>query len=114
MPDEVVAIVLTAIIAGTIMILSIARMISKAITAKQQTKALAEGSGSSMTKSELERMLERVVASAQEPIVERLDMIEMMLLKEPALLEGKTEEPLTFPDAEGERETVSARKEAKA
>jgi len=114
MPDEVVAIILTAIVAGTIMILSIVRMISKTVTSKQQTKALAESSGSSMTQRELERMLERVVANAQEPIVERLDMIETMLLKQPALLEGKAEEPLAFPDADAERETVSARKEAKA
>ncbi|MEM6645170.1 MAG: hypothetical protein AAF730_02850 [Bacteroidota bacterium] len=114
MPDEVVAIILTAIIAGTIMILSIARMISKAITSKQQTKALSEGGGSSLTQSELEKMLERVVASAQEPIVERLDMIEMMLLKQPALLEGKAEAPLTFPDVEEEDAAVPARKEASA
>ncbi|GAB5519533.1 MAG: hypothetical protein RhofKO_17840 [Rhodothermales bacterium] len=114
MPEEVAVIALVAIISGTLMVLAIARMISKTIAAKNEQKYGSQSTGSSLTQGELEKMLGRVVANAQEPLVERLDMIEMMLLKQPALVQGQTEEILALHEPEDEHEAMTARKRTSA
>jgi len=88
MPEEVFILALLSIAAGTLVITSIVRNISKYMRARHGATQ-----GSSMTTSELEKMLRRVVEESTETLHERIDKLEegQLLLRDqgadPSLLE---------------------------
>ena len=74
MPEEIAFISVVAIISGCVLVVSLSKMIlgflrDRAGISKQTT-------GSSMTTSELESMLKRVVAEANEPLLDRIEALE--------------------------------------
>jgi hypothetical protein len=73
MPEEILAIVIISIFAGTAM--SMVRMI---LSYKERKSMSSTGShaGSSLTTSELERMMKRAVEEATEPLVHKIDDLE--------------------------------------
>ena len=74
MPEEIVAITIIAIIAGTGLMITIASMLFSYLRARSGV-----GNGETdpqLTTSELERMLKRVVEEANEPLVERINALE--------------------------------------
>ncbi len=91
MPDEIVAIIIISIIAGTF--ISFVKMI---LNHRSERFVSSSGDESSLTRSELEAMIRRAVAEATKPLAERIEDLAETLegdaprLPEPApdLLEG--------------------------
>jgi hypothetical protein len=77
MQDEIFFIVITAIIACTIIVTTIVKSIFG--IAKQKADLRSTSSGSSLTTSELERMLRQVVGEATDPLYERMEALEERL-----------------------------------
>jgi len=100
MPEEILAIVIISIFAGTVM--SIVRMV---LSYKERKSMTSTGShtGSSLTTSELERMMKRAVEEATEPLVRKIDDLEseMAVGKTPRLEAARTDLLL---DIDGENE----------
>jgi len=87
MPDEIVAIVIISILAGTFM--SIIRMV---LGYKERRLTSGKMGESSLTTSELERMMRRAVEEATEPLVRKIDDLEFELAtrkEAPQLGEGR-------------------------
>lgn len=70
MPEEIVFLSFITIVSATFLILMMTRMI---LRHKSEGKGVKSGSGASMTTSELERMVRRVVEDATTPITHKLD-----------------------------------------
>ena len=70
MPEEIVFLSFITIVSATFLILMMTRMI---LRHKSDSKGVKTGSGASMTTSELERMVRRVVEDATTPITHKLD-----------------------------------------
>jgi hypothetical protein len=73
MPEEILAIVLVSIAAGTF--ISFTRMVLA--YKERKLDGTSTGTGSSMTTSELERLMKRAVESATAPLVEKIEDIEL-------------------------------------
>lgn len=71
MPEEILAIVLISIAAGTAM--SIIRMV---LGYRERRGMSGSGKGSSLTTSELERMMRRAVEEATAPLVKKIEDLE--------------------------------------
>jgi hypothetical protein len=110
MPEEIMIIAVMGILAGTIT--SIIRMV---LTHREKTMGVRKGESkrsqsstgsSSLTTSELERMLHRVVRKATDPLNDRLDEIEDRL-DAPATL-PEAEERIALDEEYGARESAMA------
>lgn len=96
MPFEIFVIVIVAIIAGTV-----SGIVKQALNYKRETRGIRPSQeGSSLTTSELRRMLEEVVAEATAPLAEQVKALERRLEAEHRLPSGparvlpeKTPEP---------------------
>jgi len=87
MPEEVLALFIISIMAFTIL-----SIVAMTFRFKSRNAERSVGSGSSsLTTSELERMMKRAVKQATEPLAEKLDRIEdaMVVAETPRQLEGK-------------------------
>lgn len=90
MPEEVVPIVVIAIMAFTGLSIFFIHTIFSFLRAragierkKKNEKAQLESSGASLTTSELESMLRKVVEEANEPLTRRIEALEAMAIEEP-------------------------------
>lgn len=98
MPEELVIITVISIIAGSITMVSLAKMLFGYLRAK--AGVTGKTSTSSLTTSELEMMLRRVVEEANEPLRERVEILEASLRPpENALGAGEKEDFLELPEA---------------
>ena len=89
MPEEILIIVVMSIFAGTA--ISIIRMI---LGFRERKGLRGSAQGSSLTTSELERMMRRVVQEATGPLVDKIDNLEFELAtanKPPQLEEARTD-----------------------
>lgn len=73
MPEEIFVLALVSIISGSIVVTSIAKMIVNTIRGKRKARELPE---SSMTTSELQRMLTKAIAEAQAPLHAQIEELE--------------------------------------
>jgi hypothetical protein len=89
MPEEIMAVLIIAILAGTTMIVALTKM---NLAHKERSMGIGKktsSGGSSVTTSELERMLQKAVKKATDPLVERMDEIEDRIGTQPALPEAE-------------------------
>jgi len=93
MPEEIVAITIISIVAGTLMMITLAKMLFSYL---RDRAGLSKRSASSpsLTTSELEGMLRRVVAEANEPLLDRVEALEDILSSGSKSLPPRREEPL--------------------
>jgi hypothetical protein len=108
MPEEVMVIAMTAIICGTLML----TMIIRAAIGYQRSKhEKTAAGGSSLTTSELQRLMRAAVEEGTQPLLERIDELEAQLqaaARQPRLLpEGAA---LSMPEAEQAEQPVGARR----
>lgn len=102
MPFEIFVIVIVAIVAGTV-----SGIVKQALNYKRETRGIRSSKeGSSLTTSELRRMLEEVVAEATMPLAEQVKALQHRLEDEHRLpskpervLPEKTPEPRGALDA---------------
>ncbi len=74
MPEEIVAIIIVSLIAGTVMVLGVAKIITGYLKSRH-----AGGSGPSLTSSELSGLIRSAVEEAVDPLSDRLDRLEKRL-----------------------------------
>ncbi len=98
MQEEVVVIVMTAIIAGTLMVATFMRGIFKYLTSRHQP-VVREAGGESLTAGELERLLREAVEDAVAPLVDKIERLEERLSAPEDRLQDAAEPRLTL-DAE--------------
>lgn len=110
MPEEIMAIIIIAIIAGTIT--SLTKLI---LSHREKTAGYRSGVGKaeqaesgSLTTSELERMLDRVVKKATNPILDRLEDLEDRLEQVPPLALPEKGERIELDEGPAERESAMA------
>ncbi len=94
MPEEIVAIIIISIIAGTIM--SVVKM---SLNYRSERFSARSGEESSLTRSELEAMIRRAVSEATKPLVERLEELSGTLETDARSLSGHTPDLLEGADA---------------
>lgn len=105
MSEEIFFIIVLSIIVFTIVVLTVLRTIYTLIRRKQDEKATP---GSSLTSSELERMLRAAVTEAVAPILDKVDALEQRLeerASEPRLLNAPPS--IYEPEEEATPEPVS-------
>lgn len=73
MPEEIFVIAIVAIISGSIVITSVTKMIVNTIRGKQKPAQLPE---SSMTTSQLQKMLTKAITEAQAPLHAQIEELE--------------------------------------
>ncbi len=84
MPEEVLVVIIIAIVAGSISLVSIARMLFKYLNARAGLAPQVENP--SFTTSELEQMLRRVARESNQPLLDRIEALEEQLTPESARL----------------------------
>ncbi|MFT5143496.1 MAG: hypothetical protein ACI80V_003650 [Rhodothermales bacterium] len=89
MPPEIMAIAIIAIVAGTIL-----RLTQMSLAHREGRSGVSGGktssNSSSVTTSELERMLQKAVKKATDPLIERMDELEDRVGTQAALPEAAT------------------------
>lgn len=99
MQEEIFFIVMTAIIAGTVMVSSIVRSIFKFLSSKNQP--VSSAAGGSLKASELEAMLRNAVEEATAPLVNKIDVLEQRLdARADRLLDAPSAPPIGLVDDE--------------
>ncbi len=104
MPDEILAIVLVSIAAGTG--LSFMRMILAHRSGQQDRSS--SSADSSLTTSELERMMKRSVESVVAPLADKIENLELQLSRQNRALEAPKNDLLIEMDDISEEESVPA------
>ncbi|WP_456426882.1 hypothetical protein [Rhodocaloribacter sp.] len=94
MPEEIVAIIIVSIVAGTFM--SFVKMILKY---RSERFVSHSGDESSLTRSELEAMIRRAVAEATKPLAERIEELTETLEEDAPRLTGLAPDLLEGADA---------------
>ena len=93
MPEELVAITIISIVAGSIVMIALAKMLFSYLRDRAGLSKSSAGAPS-LTTSELEGMLKRVVAEANEPLLDRVEALEHVLAADSKALPPRREEPL--------------------